>query len=206
MKHHFTSGAAALAAALVMVSGVAAQAQTAKVNDRRDDVWRATHDEADPYVAANSPLNADIDRTTVDHGSRELVITTTYERLAERRHTVFPIWTIRTSDGTGYSAAVLAGPGDWTGQTFLFTDSTPPPLRVSALVGAGGECARMSHTIDYDANTISITIPRACLGAPDELRVRSTAQASSGEDKSWYDNGHNRGHGQKGFTRMLGSD
>ncbi len=68
-----------------------------------------------------------------------------------------------------------------------------------------GECRRLSHEIDYVADTITISVPTACLGEPDEVRVRSTAQTSS-EEKSWYDNGHNRGHGKKGFTRMLGTD
>jgi len=206
MKHLLSSGAAALAAALVMASGVAAHAQTARVNDRSGDVWRATDDEAEPYVAAGSPLNADIDRTTVEHGSRDLVITTTYERLAERKHSVFPIWTIRTSDGTQYSAAVLAGPGDWPGQAFLFTDTPPPLLRMQAQVEGQGECRRLSHEIDYVDNTITILVPRACFGEPDQVRVRSTAQASSKAEKSWYDNGHSRGHGRKGFTRMLSTD
>jgi hypothetical protein len=207
MKHLLRSGVVPLAAALVMASGVAAHAQNARVNDRSGDVWRATDDEAEPYVAAGSPLNADVDRTTVEHGSRDLLITTTYERLAQRRHSVFPIWTIRTSNGTQYSAAVLAGPGDWPGQSFLFTDSPPPLLRMQAQVEGQvegqGECRRLSHAIDYVADTITILVPRTCLGAPDQVRVRSTAQASSEAGKSFYDNGHNRGHGRKGYTRLL---
>ena len=68
-----------------------------------------------------------------------------------------------------------------------------------AQVEGQGECRRLSHEIDYVADTITIPVPRACLGAPDEVRVRSTAQASSEAEKSWYDNGHNRGHGQQGL-------
>ena len=209
---HVVTTAAALAAALVMASGATAHAQTANVNDRSGDVWRATHDEADPYVAVNSPLNADIDRTRVQHGTRDLVLTTTYQRLARRDHAVFPIWTIRTGDDTRYSAAVLAGPGDWPGQAFFFTSSTPPLLLRTPALGEGlgegggegeGECPGMTHDIDYGADTITISVPRTCLGEPERVRVRSTAQASSEDDESWYDNGHNRGHSQKGWTRLL---
>ena len=72
MTHHFISGAVALAGALVMTSGVAAHAETARVNDRSSDVWRKTDDVAEPYAAAGSPLNADIDRTLVEHVPGEL--------------------------------------------------------------------------------------------------------------------------------------
>ena len=212
MKHLLRILVVPLAAALVMVSGVAAHAQNARVNDRSGDVWRATDDEAEPYVAAGSPINADIDRTTVEHGSRDLLITTTYERLAQRRHSVFPIWTIRTSDGTQYSAAVLAGPGDWPGQSFLFTDTPPPLLRMQGQVQGQVQARgpgrvpqavardRLRRRHDHHPG------PAACLGAPDQVRVRSTAQASSEAEKSFYDNGHNRGHGRKGYTRMLSAD
>jgi len=201
MTHVLKSGATALAAATLVLTAVgAANAETAKIDDRTGDVWRYPSEGSDSYTQVNSPLNVDIDKSTAKHGDRNLVLTTTYKRLAKKDN-AYSYWTVETGAGEQYVALTFGGDGDWGGDHTFFQMSSPDAA-TRQLARGEGECTGMTHKSNFRKDTVTMTIPRTCFGEANRVKSRSLAAAFK-NDKTWIDNGHNRGHQETGWTRML---
>lgn len=199
MSNLIKAGAAALVAATLVLTGAgAASAEQTTVDDRKGDVWL----KRSGFARAGSPLNADIDRTAVDHGVDSLVVTTTYERLARKGRSFYTYWRVRTDSGAVYEAFVVAGRGAWRGEPYFSEDTAQPTRGVPAL-RRGVQC-QVAHDIDYRADTVTMTIPRPCLADPQALQVKSLSVAfNDSQEKLWLDNGHIPGHRARGWTSPL---
>lgn len=212
MKQAMRAGAAALAAAaLVLTSAQTAHAQKTVRHDGAGDVWSGTYnaetDTVDYERADTSPRNADLESTMVKHGTRNLKITTTYARLAKRDYGFHPHWLLQTDAGNTFTAFIHAGGSvAWAGDHYLqgggpgrvFTDAEQPTSP------RGSQCPEMTHDITYRTNQVTVVIPRSCIADPSSIRVRSHAYAWDEQfNERWFDNGHNIGSADNGWTRRL---
>lgn len=113
---------------------------------------------------ATAPGNAitDIINTTIDHGAEVVTFEVTFKDLRPRQYL----------DLTAY----------------VTTDSTGPrlPTQVTALAyrgdssvdlydAGGSRCATAAVAIDYDTNTLTMTVPRSCLDEPRWIESEVTA-------------------------------
>lgn len=213
MLHAIKSGAAALAAATIVLAGAgAAHAATTRVDDAQGDVWKGTFGpHRIHWDAAGSSLNGDIDAADIDHGVEDLTLTTTFKRLAKEKVAFQPYWLIRTDAGTEYGTYAYAGPHMWRGQHEFFNTSDSSARPIHALRGdlppAEGTCDTMTHRIDYAEDTVTVTIPRTCLGDPAWVKVKSVAVSSrNGSDALWVDNAHNDTHAFRGFSEQVDAE
>ena len=68
-------------------------------------------------------------------------------------------------------------------------------------------CGGLSHAVDYTANTVSMSIPRTCLGSPTwveaNVLTRSSAGLNQDVQRNLFDNGQRAGHGEGGWSPRL---
>lgn len=172
-----------LAAVLLPVSP--ASAATMALPDGSGDVWRSTYDmstEEEVLEPAGSPANADLTRTVVKHTRGKVVIKARYAELRKRTNRFAFIVEMRTNEGrrrdVGVETVTREG---WGGTAFFGSPQRELP------------CQGLTHTIDYPAGLVSVSVPRSCLGRPRSVQVRSMAMAfeDSGTDfTTLFDNGH----------------
>lgn len=213
MLHVIKTGAAALAAAtLVLAAAGTAQAATVRVDDAQGDVWKGTFgSHRAHWDEAGSALNADIDKTDIDHGVDTLTLTTTFKRLEKKKAFFQAFYDIRTDAGNEYGAMTYAGPHMWAGGHDVF-DMSGVARPMTALRGTPPPdvfCPEATHDISYADDTVTVTIPRSCLGDPSWVKVQSLALSSrnNNNDSWWVDNGHNKTHSfSKGFSGQVAAE
>ena len=210
MKHVLKSGAAALAAAtLVLTAAGTAHAEEVSVDDATGDVWKTPLGETGRISEAGSTLNGDIDQTVVDHGVNTLTITTTYARMAKKTVAFSPYFVIRTDTGAEYIASAYAEPRQWAGE-HTFAESIAPLKTLRQLRGVPPTeepCADMTHRFNYRQDTATVEIPRSCVGHASWVKVKSlNLSAKRTTNRLWIDNGHIRGHAYRGWTGQVDAE
>jgi hypothetical protein len=182
-----------LAASALTSSG--ASAQPLRRDDGTGDAWRAVYDDQDVlsgWVPAGSPDNGDVVSTLARHAPRRISFTTHYVSLERGPgHNRFITQQQMVFDhGPGVSVDVDTTQG-WDGTATLSNRRT----------GNGMQCAGLRHTVDYDADMVRVSFPRACVGRPQWLRYAGGAWALSGsatpsgdDDFNYLDNALNAGH------------
>lgn len=195
--------AASLAAAVVGPS-TAATAQSATITDGTGDVWENTYDPAtqtDVWSLVESAYNTDVVSTVIKHGARRVDVTMTYNDLDKAPDvTISAVVTMRFDQGARRSAFVDVWPGDWQGSAMVF--------KQNASTGGGPvTCGGLTHAVDYTANTVSMSIPRTCLGSPTWIQAnvlsRSTAALDQDVQRNLFDNGQQAGHSELGWSGRL---
>ncbi|MBA2768797.1 MAG: hypothetical protein H0U35_06650 [Sporichthyaceae bacterium] len=171
-----------LAACLVPALAGAAELRT---DDGVGDVWAEVYDDTgtfEGWVKAGTVVNGDVISTKARHASRRIVFTTRYALLVrgagENRFKTQQ--QMRFPDGST-AAVVVDTSNGWTGASYVYDADT----------GNGIPCAGVRHEIDYDADTVRVSFPRACVDRPRWLRYVGLAYAWSGSDTETGDDDHN---------------
>lgn len=194
--------AASLAAAVVGPA-TAATAQSATITDGTGDVWENTYDpttQSDVWSLVDSAYNTDVVSTVITHGARRVNVKMTYNDLDKAADVnISAVVNMRFDQGARRSAFVDVWPGDWQGSSTVFKQNPTG--------GAPVTCGGLTHAVDYTANTVSMSIPRTCLGSPTWIQAnvlsRSTAGLDQDVQRNLLDNGQQAGHTELGWSGRL---
>jgi hypothetical protein len=150
---------AALALAVIGLSGPAAHAERLGVADPRGDMTKVDEGGTDPRPAP-AATNGDIVRSTFRHTDHRVVVRV---RFADLRPTGkrLNLWVdLRDESGRLRTLGVEATRRDRDGHVILMTRR-----------GVDVPC-RVAHRIDYRANVVRASVPRRCLGTPRTVEFR----------------------------------
>ena len=164
-----TALVAAATAALTIVPLTAANAQTWRHTDTTGDVQSVVGD-ADPTPAPDA-VDPDATSVRVSHGPGKVTIRTQYQDLAKASDGFYAFFfQLRTNERVNRQLEVDAGPGMWRGQ--LSFGSPRKKLH----------CRGLARSIDYTANTVTVTVPRSCLSNPRWVQIGDAAVKVIGPD------------------------
>ena len=186
--------AAATLTAVLAPAG-AAFADALVVDDSTSDVWEDVYDEetqTQTYVEAGSVVNVDVASTDLRHKAKKVVITFTYADLKSKQVHFMTRSRLRFDDGPKVVAAVNAM-DTWKGRAELAKDRTGEPI----------SCDGLSRAIDYDLNTVELSIPRSCLGNPAWVELNSVNigyDEVDGTFHNYLDNVLRAGHSYDGWS------
>lgn len=123
------------------------------LDDPTGDVWAIGDGEYDEWVSAGDVPTADVVRAVVRHGPYNVVVKMNFTNL---RRVEAQSYTAGIVSRRWYGAVfVSAGPGRWKGRQVL-VDGNWSKVK----------CPRLSHSIDYDAEQVTMSVPRGCIGRP----------------------------------------
>ena len=139
-------------------SAAAEPASRIVLDDPTGDVWAIGEGENAEWVSAGDVPTADVVRAVVRHGRHNVVVRMTFTNLrrVEPQHYSAMIITPRQLR----AVFVSAGPRQWGGRHQLVNGNF-----------GNVKCPRLNHRIDYDAEQVTMSIPRGCLGRPTWVRV-----------------------------------
>ena len=150
-------------------------------------------------TVAAAPGNAitDIVTTTIDHRDDAVTVVVGFKDLHPRQYLDLTAYV--TTDSTGSRLPTQA-----TALTYLGESS----IDVYDIDGSS-RCAAASVAIDYDINTVTMSVPRGCLGEPRWIEARVVAatmrydEATAGPrgDAVWEDDAFRVGHDQSADSR-----
>jgi hypothetical protein len=152
-----------------------------ELSDGTDDVWSITDSEQDSYQPAGRVPTVDATKAVVAHRKFSLVVRVKFVDLRRVHHQSVAAL-ISTRDRFLIGLAV-AGPGSRAGRDQL-VDYELGKVR----------CPGMTHRYDYDADRVSMRIPRACLKRPRWVKVsvlNSLYKEVDGVFTELTDNPHN---------------
>lgn len=165
-----TDGLVLLPAALVGLLAALAGCSTERpvvtrssTSDASGDVLVGGHS-TDPDAVAPAPRNAitDIVRTTVDHGADEVTVTAEFRDLRPRQYLDLTAYV--TTDRTGSHLPTQATALAYRGET-----------SVDVYDADGSRCAGAAVDVDFDTNTVTMTLPRSCLHEPQWIEAEVDA-------------------------------
>ncbi len=191
-------------AAAVIAPAAAASAASTTVTDGTGDVWENTYNpdtSSDVWTPTESAYNTDVVSTVIKHNADRVTVKMTYNDLQKQPDvSISAVVNMRFDRGPRRFAFVDASPGSWRGSSQVFKDNAKTgPAPVS--------CAGLSHTVDYAANTVTMSIPRTCLGSPRWIEAnvlsRSTGGLNQDVQRNLFDNGQRAGHGDGGWSARL---
>ena len=188
----------ALTAAAVLVVGAptAASAQTYRHTDPAGDVTRDTYNfNTDEEVQTVDPTIAegDVIGSTVKHNPRKVITTLTFRELTVTDDQSQFVVLIRSSSNVNRIVAVTAD-----------RDHARGVQQIARLKnGRKVSCRGLSHSIDYTANTVTITVPRRCLDRPRWVSVAAVSERFAADDattpsdtfEAYLDDAHHTGLG-----------
>jgi hypothetical protein len=200
--------------ALLVCGGLAclvpapAGAAELRVSDGEGDVWEAVYDDTgvvEGWVEAGTATNGDVVATKARHTTRRIAFTTRYAALERGagENRFITQQRMRFADGSTASVQVHTS-RRWRGEAYLADDDTGSAMR----------CRGIRHEIDYEADRVRVSFPRACVDRPRWLRFVGLAYAWSGsdtetgeDDHDYLDNalddGHRRGTGVRNTSPRI---
>ncbi|WP_159081456.1 hypothetical protein [Nocardioides sediminis] len=152
-----------LLAALLVLTGAPALADSASVRDGTGDMWTVREGETDGQHAPGARIG-DIARTTYTHTETRVVVRARFVELTPvgRR---FTLWVgMRSRDGRETTLGVRASRRDRDGHTVLMDER-----------GRDIDCV-VRHRISYGRDVVSVAVPRACLRRPAALRFNALSE------------------------------
>ena len=152
-----------LSALTIPTAATAAVAPVSRVvlDDPTGDVWAIGEGENAEWVSAGDVPTADVVRAVVRHGRHNVVVRMTFTNL--RRVEPQDYSAMIVSSRRFGAVFVSAGPRRWKGRHQLVNGNF-----------ATVKCPRLSHSIDYDTEQVTMSVPRGCLGEPNWVRVDMT--------------------------------
>lgn len=161
---------------------VAASAASLSIDDGTGDTYLTKYDEtADTatYEPAGSQVNVDLDAVVVRHTARTVVATASYADLRRTDNRFMYLLRLRTNEGLRRDVTVETLFSGWRG-TVMFGKPNGDDVR----------CRGIEHAVDYAANTVRVTVPRACLGRPRYVEAFTMAAGFSDAGDQYVDHGH----------------
>ena len=159
MRRH-TLALTALSAAVTLAVGVpaTASAQTWRHTDPAGDVTKYTYNlDTDEETETVDPTitNGDVIGSTIKHNPRKVIATMRFRDL------VAP-----TSDLDAYVLSIKTNRLNRDLTVVATSDAPRGERQFSRPNGRDVRCRGLSHHIDYTANTVTMSVPRSCLGKP----------------------------------------
>jgi hypothetical protein len=173
----------------VSSAGDSKEASRVRLRDGTGDVWTTPNSDEADYRLAPALRNGDIITARLAHRHRAITVRVRYAEL-------------RRMPTQQFGFIVRTGDGDWFSSV---TATRRRPTGRMALWQPGGDratCARMSHRIDYDANLVTMRLPRACVRRPDCVRLLVESYWIT-RTRSAIDNPHNHRPHASRFSRRL---
>lgn len=163
------------------------------LTDPTGDVWAIGDGENETWVSAGDVPTADVVRAVVRHGRHRVMVKMTFTNL---RRVEPQYYTAMISSRRQYGAVFLsAGPGRWSGRHEL-VDGNFSKVK----------CPKLAHSIDYDTEQVTMSVPRSCIGRPNWVKIGLSNLMFRGETEADFqeitDNPHS-GDAEGGFTRRL---
>lgn len=163
------------------------------LDDPTDDVWAIAEGENEEWVSAGDLPTADVVRAVVRHGRYKVAVKMTFTNLRRVEPQSYNAMLVSRRQ---YGAAfVSAGPGRWKGRHVL-VDGNWSKVK----------CPRLSHSIDYVTEQVTMSVPRSCIGRPNWVRVGMVNYMFHGETEEGFqeitDNPHTADPEGK-FTQRL---
>jgi hypothetical protein len=170
--------AAVLAAAVVFPAG-AASARSLSIHDATGDTWQMdTSSDTESYLPAGSQANVDLVRTIVRHTAKKVNVIGRYTELKRSGPALFFVVAVRTNEGVRRDVGVQTILRPCGQHMFEKRD------------GRTARCRGISHTVDYARETISVSVPRSCLGNPRWVQVTPGAVGMTPAGDVYVDNGY----------------
>ena len=157
MAHSISRVVIVAAAALAAIGGGAAHGQELSYADGASDVHLLQPDNT--ATLYGDMVNTDVVSVLVDHRNRQIKAKFGFTDLARTSQRFIAALSVRTSDSRRYRVVVNAL-SSWRGETAIETWN-----------GKEVECASIRHAIDYDANTIKLSMDTDCLEKPRWVQV-----------------------------------
>jgi hypothetical protein len=159
-------------------------------DDTGDAVVEASGD------VAEEPLNVDVVHTDLRRTADTLTITVSYDDIEENGSSEWMV-DFQLVNPNGARRQVNWSEADQGDGTFRQTVTMHRLAQDSVL---GNPCPGLEGAADYDAETVTVTVPNRCFGDPAWVKVRdlkATARAADGS--AWYVDGP-LGAGESGST------
>jgi hypothetical protein len=177
--------AAATTATAILGPAGPASAERLALTDPTNDVWAVdiTGSGDGNFVPADPPtqVNTDLTQTSFRHGPGKLIVRATFDDLRRVGGGYEFGFNLRTNAKVHRFAYIDAGPGHWRGQLFVGRPN-----------GDKVKCAGKSREIDYEQNTVTISVPRFCANKPRWVQFNAAAfSIDDGETHIYTDNPHN---------------
>jgi hypothetical protein len=157
---------------LVATSG-AAHAEKLSYVDSASDVHVFQADDTTTLVG--DVVNTDVRSVRIDHRNRKLKAKFGYTDLTRTGVGFVSVLHVLSSEGRSLNVIVAAGRASWRGGAVLETAA-----------GRDLECPSIRRTIDYDANTVKVSLGTDCLGEPRWVRVALEAASIQADDNLVY--------------------
>jgi hypothetical protein len=158
---------------LLVVTAGAAHAQKLSYADGASDVHVFQADDTTTLVG--DVVNTDARSVRIDHRNRVLKAKFGYTDLARTGVAFAAILHVLSSEGRQFNVVVAAGTGSWRGGAVLETAN-----------GKELECTSLRRSIDYDANTVKVSLGTDCLDDPRWVRVALEVASIQAEDDLVY--------------------
>jgi hypothetical protein len=154
---HSVSRVVVAATALAVTGAGAAHGQELSYADSASDVHVIQAD--DSATLYGDMVNTDVRSVRIDHGNRKIRAKFVFTDLARTGQVFVTALSVRTSDRRRFRVVVDAL-NAWRGWSVLETWN-----------GKEIECASMRHAIDYDTNTVKVSMRTDCLAEPRWVQV-----------------------------------
>lgn len=156
---------AAAAAALTIVPVTAATAQTYRHTDTTHDLQSVDLSSSSDFTFTPTPdaTEPDVKSIRISHGPRRVSVAMRFTDLTKTATKTAYEVEVRTNEHLLRTVDLEAGPQTWRGRQSF--SSSRGALR----------CKGLTHSIDYDTNVVSISIPRYCLSTPRWVKVAAMA-------------------------------
>ena len=184
------------AAALVVGAPATASAQTWQHDDPAGDVYHSHYDdntEEETEAIDPSVTEGDVVHTTVAHNPRKIVVTTRYRELTAPTGEADAMYfvLVKTNEKVRRVVTVAAD-----------VDHPRGVARLQKYDGHRARCRGLARSIDYTANTVTISVPRSCVSKPRWVRVaaanvRSQADADYTTFDDFIDDNNANGLGDE---------
>ena len=189
-----------LVTALLMCLGAVApaSAETVRGRDARHDV---TFYPAPPQGEATMGTmpGADLVGYRFTYTPRKITAVLNYADLRPRRQYFYSAMVMSWSKGSGQ-----VGYAELEVET---TGANRAGTSTLNLVSGGPDCRRVSHRIDYQRNTVTLSMPASCIEAPRRMRAYAGTYLADREDNptySYVDTAPNNPRGGPGVTLRRG--
>ncbi len=154
-----------------------ATAESTLLRDGASDVYK--HQVTDPWVPAPTVSAGDVLRTRVTHRGKTVTVRSVYASLRRKGQYAAYDLIVANRAGKQLEFVLETSPGHWRGTMRAFH-----PNGTEARCGA-------EHAIDYAHETVTVQVPRGCLGDPHRVRARVLSWWADDDSNFYTDNPHN---------------
>ncbi len=145
--------------------------------DDPSDVWLWSV-ETESYELWGTKADADVLDASVDHGAKVIRVAMSFDNLRKKRPATYNVW-IKTKKMVRVASVSASKKIGWRGKHVLIKGMHP--------VAAPG----FEHAIDYDADTVMLTLPRKLFDGPAWIKVKMRNDLTG--KRLFTDNPHNDG-------------